>query len=80
MKRMITNYCISLAPMIYIMNWLIICLALIAWLPAPAKEAKGMPSSDSAASVGSSSETVFRTASSISSFSSSSELGPERSH
>ena len=40
----------------------------LAWLPAPAKEAKGMSSSDSAASVGSSSGTVFRPASSISSF------------
>ena len=51
----------------------------LTWLLAPAKEARGVSSSDSAESVGSSSETLLRTASSISSFSSLSELRPKRS-
>ena len=51
----------------------------LTWLLAPAKEARGVSSSNSAESVGSSSETLLRTASSISSFSSLSELRPKRS-
>ena len=51
----------------------------LAWLLALAKEERGVWSSDSAVSVGSSSDTFFGTASLISSISSSSEVRPERS-
>ena len=61
---MITDYGISFPPTIYTLNWLISCLALIvrlAWLLDPAKGAKGMSWPVSAASVVSSSETLFCT-------------------